>query len=58
MFYSSKVDSLNQTTKNNIDKMHYFIDKVHFLTFLNGKILQYKNINKVFITYFNFNFYL
>lgn len=40
MFYSSKVYSLNQTTKKNIDKVHNFIDKVHYLTFLSRKILQ------------------
>ncbi len=40
MFYSSKVDSFNQTTKKNIDKVHKFIDKVQYLTFLNRKILQ------------------
>lgn len=58
MFYNSKVDSFNQTTKKNIDKVHNFIDKVHYLTFLNRKILQELNFDNLFITYFIFNNYL
>ena len=40
LFYSSKVESFILSTKKNIDKKLNFIDKVHYLTFLNRKRLQ------------------
>jgi hypothetical protein len=58
LFNNSKVDSLTQSTKKNIDKVYNFIDKVHCLTFLNRKGLQ-KVINTIlFITFLDFNIYL
>jgi hypothetical protein len=37
--------------------MYNFIDKMHYLVFIDIKILQ-KHINKFFDTYFTFNIFL